>query len=149
MNYLNQEDEHLISIAKELINRNNVFGELYCTVASVVKCRTGNIYKGINIRSNHGYCAESIALGAALTAGDKEIETIVAISYEGQVLSPCGTCRQLLYEYAKGCSVIMSIENGTLVKTNIENLLPYAYYNEPKLEKVINTMNRIRQRHNN
>lgn len=149
MKYLNQEDEHLICLAKELINRNYIFGELYCTVASVVKSRAGNIYKGINIRSNHGYCAESIALGAALTAGDKEIETIVAVSFEGHVLPPCGTCRQLLFECAKGCDIIISIENGTLVKTSIESLLPYAYYNESKLEKVMSTVKRIRQRHDN
>ena len=38
------------------------------------------------------------------------------------VLSPCGNCRQLIFDYAPNCTVILSNE-GKAVKARSENLL--------------------------
>ena len=49
-------------------------------VSSVVLTKKGNIYKGVNIE-NAAYsvtlCAERSALSSAISAGDREIDTIV------------------------------------------------------------------------
>ena len=52
-------------------------------------------------------CAEAVAIGRALTEkGDKGIDTIVAVRHpkpgepgDIAVVSPCGTCRELIHDY--------------------------------------------------
>jgi len=43
-----------------------------------IRCRNGNIYTGVNVYSNHGACAEMIAIGSAITNGEREFECLVA-----------------------------------------------------------------------
>jgi cytidine deaminase len=126
---INEQDELLIKIAKNIINRRFKYGVAKHTVATAIRCVSGNVYTGINLHSNNGYCAEVIALGAALTAGESEIECVVTIEYSGKLLSPCGTCRQLFAEYAKNSWFIFSDDVEGIVKKQIEHLLPYAYKN--------------------
>jgi cytidine deaminase len=77
----------------------------------------------------HGSCAEFIAVGAAVTAGERDFDCIVAIyGYEPPqpVLPPCGNCRQMLSEIAPGVWVILQVA-GEYRKARIEDLLPHAH----------------------
>ena len=60
-------------------------------VSSVVLTKKGNIYKGVNIE-NAAYsvtlCAERSALSSAISAGDREIDTIV-ITGDSTMTYPC------------------------------------------------------------
>lgn len=49
----------------------------------------------------HGSCAEYITMGIAISAGERDFETIVAVHEKAPncVIPPCGNCRQMLYEY--------------------------------------------------
>jgi cytidine deaminase len=40
------------------------------------------------------------------------------------VLSPCGNCRQMLFEYAPACMVILQVD-GQYQKVRIGDLLPF------------------------
>ena len=125
---LNDLDRELIAAAEETLQR--CYHPERHTVAASARSRTGKIYSGINIEAcAYGPCAEPIALGTAFTAGDRNIETIVAIHRVGdefQVLSPCGNCRQLLYDYLPDVWVIY-IDNGRVDKAQVHDLLPGAY----------------------
>jgi cytidine deaminase len=100
------------------------------SVGAAVLCPSGKIYTGINIEtSGYGVCAESVALGAALSAGEKEILAVVAVTNRGNgfiVLSPCGNCRQTLLDYAPEADVIYS-DTDSVTRTKAKNLLPGAY----------------------
>lgn len=121
-------DMELVQAAVEVIRRN--FDEGKHTVGAAVLCSSGKIYTGVNLDTvGYGPCAEPVALGSAISQGEKEFSAIVAVSgwsLRDVVLSPCGNCRQLLIEYAPEAYVILP-HNGALVKTQARNLLPNPY----------------------
>jgi len=78
---------------------------------------------------NHGACAEIIAIGAAITAGERDFDCIVAVRGEGEILPPCGNCRQMLSDYAPLCDVIIVTENGEK-KIQAKELIPFSYVRE-------------------
>ncbi len=124
---IDDKDRELIKIASEVINRN--YTDPRHTVAAAVLCSSGKIYAGVNIEScGYGPCAEPIAIGRAITEGERVIERIVAVGGPdaSRMLPPCGNCRQLLFDYAPDCRVILQ-RDGILVKAPISLLLPEAY----------------------
>ena len=69
-------------------------------------------------------CAEPGALAAARVAEpDAPIEVVVAVNRRGEVIPPCGVCRELLVDYAPHCHVIVPGER--LVP--LRDLLPEAW----------------------
>ena len=125
---LTQEDHTLLAAAREAIRRNYDGIQFNFTVGAAVRCGSGRIYTGVNVYSIHGACAEQVALGAAITAGERVFETIVAVrGADGEeLLPPCGNCRQILSDYAPDCAVILAVD-GTMRKIPARMLLPYAY----------------------
>ena len=86
------------------------------------------MYAGVNVYSLHGACAEQIAIGTAITNGEREFETIVAVrGRQGEeILPPCGNCRQILHDYMPECEVIVLVK-GTPKKIAAKDLLPFSY----------------------
>ena len=67
-------------------------------VGAVLRTRDGRLFEGVNVENAAyplGVCAERSAISAAATAGVRpgEVEAI------GITASPCGGCRQWLYEF--------------------------------------------------
>ena len=125
---INTHDQKLIDAATEVLQRN--YQQSRHTVGAAIECESGKIYVGINIEScGYGPCAEPIALGAALSNGERKFKKIVAVGTEQvMVISPCGNCRQLILEYAPDIEVILRC-NGDVVKMSIAHLLPCPYQN--------------------
>ena len=91
-------------------------------VGAVVRTKDGREFSGVNVENAAyplGICAERTALGAAATAGYRpgEIEAI------GITASPCGGCRQWLYEWRIG-DVSYRRADGSLAETSAADLLP-------------------------
>ena len=128
---LDSTDLELIAAAQETLRRN--YTPVRHTVAAAARMASGRIFTGINIEAcAYGPCAEPIALGAAFTAGERTIVSIVAVNQQFgdyPVLSPCGNCRQLLYDYQPDAWVIF-MENGKVRKAQAHELLPGAYYSD-------------------
>lgn len=124
------DDEKLIDEAIAVIKRN--YAEPRHTVGAAVLCASGKIYTGVNIEScGYGPCAEPIAIGAAISQGEREIVSIVGVVVRGNsfaVESPCGNCRQLLFDYAPDCMVIIP-HDDRVVKVRARELLPDAFSN--------------------
>lgn len=129
MKLLNEKDNELVKMAKEVIVLNYDSENFNHTVGAAVRGKSGKIYKGINVYSIHGACAEQVALGNAIAHGEREFVSIVAVrGKEGEeVIPPCGNCRQILSDYTPNCEVIISTGNNTLGKVLAKELLPYAY----------------------
>ena len=126
---LNDKDKELISLALEALERNFDDGTYRHTVGCALLCSSGRIYTGVNCDGIHGSCAEYITVGTAISAGEREFETIVAVHEKALncVFPPCGNCRQMLYEYCPDVKVIVNDENGRLIKVKARDLLPFAW----------------------
>lgn len=118
----------LIAAAAEVLRKN--YHPIKHSVGAAVLCASGQIYTGVNVESSgYGVCAEPVALGAALTNGERDFLAVVAVcKREGEytVLSPCGNCRQMLLDYAPEADVVYMGADG-LTTGRVKNLLPGAY----------------------
>lgn len=127
---LGPDDEALVEAAMRALQRN--YSEPKHTVGAAIRCASSEVYVGVNVEScGYGPCAEPIALGAAITEGNRQFTTVVAVCKRGErfsVLPPCGNCRQMLLDYAPDAFVILE-QNGRLVKAVVRELLPMAYQN--------------------
>ena len=129
--------EDLINIAIE--NKKNSYSPYSnFRVSSVVLTKNGNIYKGVNIE-NAAYsvtlCAERSALSSAISAGDREIDTIV-ITGDSTMTYPCGVCRQFMAEFLDADSKIVianSINNYKIY--GLDDILPYNFSKKDLEEK--------------
>jgi len=123
------EDVKLIKLALEKIEANFDDGIYHHTVAAGLRCKNGTVYTGVNCDGIHGSCAEYITIGLAISSGEREFDTIVAVHEKAinQVIPPCGNCRQMLIEYAPDIKVIVNNDDGKLVKVSIKDLLPFAW----------------------
>jgi len=128
---LTPDDHALIAQARDAIRRNYDGVHENHTVGAAVRCADGSIFCGINVYAIHGACAEQVALGTAITAGQRDFTTIVAVRGENgeEIIPPCGNCLQILSDYAPDCAVIIDAD-GTLVKILARELLPFAYHSE-------------------
>lgn len=109
------------------------------TVGCAALCSDGRVFTGINMfHFSGGPCAENIAVANATAAGvgsalnpgigdGARLTTIVAVANEGRgVISPCGRCRQMMFDYYPDIQVI--INDGEELRTvGIPELLPFGY----------------------
>jgi cytidine deaminase len=96
-------------------------------VGAAIRTANGKIYKGCNVEiASFGLtnCAERVAAGAAVAAGDREFTAIAVVSRSG--VSPCGACRQFLAEFSPKMLVVMvdSLKPDVIHETTLDVLLP-------------------------
>ncbi|MCI9405562.1 MAG: cytidine deaminase [Oscillospiraceae bacterium] len=128
MDGLEDKDYALIERAQKAIQENYDQAHYNHTVGAAVRCKNGKIYVGVNVYSLHGACAEQVAIGTAITNGERDFDTIVAVrGKEGEeIIPPCGNCRQILHDYMPACKVILSVDKE-LKKIEAKELLPFSY----------------------
>jgi cytidine deaminase len=136
---LSASDMELVETARETIRKR--FRHDWHVVGAALRTRSGRIFTGVNLDANLGrmaVCAEAVALGRAVTeAGETEIDTIVAVRHSDPdqaeqsiyVVSPCGSCRELIWDYSSKARVIVPSRNGPVVAA-IGELLPNKYSRE-------------------
>ncbi len=126
---LTEKDHQLIRMGLDVLAKNFDDGVYNHTVGCALLCKNGHIYTGVNCDGIHGSCAEYITMGMAVSAGEREFDTIVAVheKHLNCVLPPCGNCRQMLFEYCPDILVIVNDENGKPIKVSARDLLPYAW----------------------
>ena len=102
-------------------------------VGSALLCKDGTIFKGSNVE-NASYplcmCGDRNALYNAMMHGYKK-EDFVALAVVADtedVCSPCGACRQVIFELMPSDSlVLMANLKGDVKETNPIELLPFAF----------------------
>ena len=138
---LGKADEELIAVAQATIKRR--YRGDWQEVGAALRTRSGKIFTGVNLDAYLGrmaVCAEAVALGhAVVDLGDAGIDTIVAVRHPPPeekdqtiaVVSPCGACRELIFDYDPNARVI--VPNGELPSiVPIAELLPNKYTREPE-----------------
>ena len=94
-------DEMLIERAKSTIHFRQISPQVDVgSVAAALVTDHGDVFTGICIdaKCSLGFCAEHNAIGAMLTHGQNRVMTIVAVNSRGQILPPCGRCRELMFQ---------------------------------------------------
>ncbi len=128
----------VLEAAKAMETAYNPYSRFY--VGAALLTDDGEIISASNVE-NAAYgstiCAERLALGRANAVGKRKFQAIAIIGrgedFESkQVVTPCGSCRQMLYEAAQvsgtDMEVIMSnTKKGHIVIATIGQLLPMAF----------------------
>jgi len=133
---LSKADAELIEAARKAIRKR--YRNDWQEVGAALRTRSGKIVTGVNLDAYLGrmaVCAEGVALGRVITdLGEAGIDTIVAVRHPkpGEkdrtiaVVSPCGSCRELIWDYDRNARVIVPGKNSVTV-TTISELLPNKY----------------------
>lgn len=100
------------------------------SVGAAVLGASGTIYHGCNIE-NAAYpvclCAERAALGAAWSAGEREFLALVVIADTEAPVSPCGMCRQFMFELMPDIPVMLVNLHDKRQLTTPRELLPGGF----------------------
>ena len=107
------------------------------SVGAAILSESGKIYTGCNIESasyTPTICAERVALFKAVSEGERKFKMLALVggSKNGEkkteeIVSPCGVCRQMLYEFGKDLKVVMADNEEKYEVRMLEELLPYGF----------------------
>ena len=99
-------------------------------VGAALEGADGRIFTGCNIEnSTYGLtmCAERVAIFKAVSEGHRAFKRIAIVADTSQATSPCGACRQLLWEFAGDIEVILADLTGITMTHNLKDLLPHPF----------------------
>jgi cytidine deaminase len=100
-------------------------------VGAAVRTASGRIFAGANVENvsfPEGICAEASAIGAMVTAGEREIVEVLTIADGDQVTTCCGGCRQRLAEFAAADTPVHAAGAEGVRRTfTLGELLPAAF----------------------
>ena len=97
-------------------------------VAAALETDSGRVYTGVCIDTacSLGFCAEHAAIAAMVTAGENRIIKIVAVGSDGEVMPPCGRCREFIAQVHKdNMSTQVMVAQGVVV--TLRELLPFYW----------------------
>ncbi len=128
-------DLALIEAARAVLRAH--YRPFWHTVAAAIRSRDGRVWTGLHLGATVGrlsICAEAIALGRAVMDGDGTVECVVAVRHPKpeeadqtlRVVSPCGACRENIFDYDAGAEIILPIGEG-LRRVAVRELLPVPY----------------------
>ena len=99
-------------------------------VGAALECSDGTIFTGCNVE-NAAYgatiCAERTAMVKAVSEGHRDFDTIVIAGRSEDYCVPCGTCRQVMMEFAPDLTVICLNGKGESKRFTLKELLPYGF----------------------
>jgi XTP/dITP diphosphohydrolase len=89
------------------------------------------IYGGCNVENSaygSSMCAERVAIFKAISEGHKKINAVVIVGETNKPISPCGSCRQVISEFANEDTPIIMVSKNKDVKVEpFKNILPYSF----------------------
>ena len=103
-------------------------------VGAAILGESGRVFAGCNVENAaypQGQCAETSAIGAMVTAGDRRIRAIVVMGGDAgaeEICTPCGGSRQRIREFATPDTPIHICDPAGLRRTfSLEALLPESF----------------------
>lgn len=99
-------------------------------VGAALKTEEGKVYMGCNVESaSYGLtvCAERVAIWKALSEGERRFTELAIVADTGSLTPPCGTCRQIIWEFAKNATIVLGNLRGETQIVSIRELLPRAF----------------------
>jgi cytidine deaminase len=99
-------------------------------VGAAVETEDGKIYTGCNLESaSFGLtvCAERVAIWKALSEGERKFKALAIVADTESLTPPCGTCRQIIWEFCKNASIVLANLRGQQEVLQLADLLPRAF----------------------
>jgi len=99
-------------------------------VGCAIETADGRIFTGCNIENaTYGLtvCAERVALWKALSEGVRHFKQLAIVSAAATPTTPCGACRQLLWEYCGDLPIISQTLDGKSRTFQMAELLPNPF----------------------
>ena len=100
-------------------------------VGAALLAADGRVFTGANVE-NAAYgstlCAERVAMPAAVVAGAREFTALAVVGDGDGPTTPCGACRQVLFEFAPDLLVIAGGADGATARYRLgPELLPDGF----------------------
>jgi len=127
---LSEEDSQSLIAAAQRARLQSVAPFSNFLVGAAVRTENGKVYTGCNIESaSYGLtvCAERVAIWKALSEGERHFTELAVVADTESLTPPCGTCRQIIWEFAKSASIIFANLKGETETFQIRDLLPRAF----------------------
>lgn len=102
-------------------------------VGAAVRDGDGNVHAGANVENGSyglGRCAEQSAVQAMASSGGRRIVEVVVATDADPPATPCGACRQVLFEFADDAVVYLVNRRGAW-RTSVAALLPAGFHLRP------------------
>src|SRR6476469_5081080 len=99
-------------------------------VGAALRTKSGKIFRGCNVENcTYGLtvCAERVALLSALAAGEREFSAIAVVTQSEVPGTPCGPCRQLMWEYCGDIDVTVANLAGKKTDYKLSALFPHPF----------------------
>lgn len=100
-------------------------------VGAALRSARGAIFSGCNVENvayPEGTCAEAGAIAAMVAAGETSFSEIAVIADAPEPVTPCGGCRQKLFEFAtEDAMITMATTGGEAIVRPVADLLPGAF----------------------
>lgn len=99
-------------------------------VGAALRGDDGAVVPGANVENASfglSRCAEQSAVQALATAGGRGFREIVVYSAAETPASPCGACRQVLFEFAPDATVFLVSATGAVHRHSVASLLPDGF----------------------
>ena len=126
-----QQQESLLAAARKALHRAYARYSNF-RVGAAVLTEQGEIFQGCNVENaSYGLtiCAERAAIFTAVqeTKGPKlAIRAVAVVNGDELPCSPCGACRQVIFEFGENAIVIFKNQRG-YVQQRITDLLPESF----------------------
>lgn len=97
-------------------------------VGAALLADSGTVYTGVCIDTacSMGFCAEHAAAAAMITAGENRVIRMIAVGSAGQILPPCGRCREFISQlHEANLNAEVMVEEQVVV--TLRDLLPHDW----------------------
>lgn len=99
-------------------------------VGAALEGEDGSVYTGCNVENaafGSCICAERTALVKAVSEGCKNFRRLAVVGNSTDYCWPCGSCRQMLYEFSPELEVLVAKKDHSFVKYRLRELLPQGF----------------------
>ncbi len=124
------DDDDIVAAARAAMARAHAPYSSF-KVGAAVRGGSGRLYAGCNVENAaypQGWCAEASAIAAMVMAGETRIVEAAVMGGGDAPCTPCGGCRQKLYEFAGDDLPIHVCGSQGLHRTvTLGELLPLAF----------------------
>ena len=122
-------EQELMRLAVEMLDKAYV-PYSHFPVGAALECEDGTVYTGCNIEIAAfpcTICAERTAMFKAISEGNCKFRRIVVAGKSEDFCVPCGSCRQVMREFAPELEVICLNGKGEARYYTLRQLLPESF----------------------
>lgn len=126
-----EQRQKLVEAARKMLDRAYApYSKFH--VGAALLTEAGNTFTGCNVENgSYGLtnCAERTAIFSAVAAEGPamRVRAVAVLNSATMACSPCGACRQVIFEFGPKAVVIYQGE-GELVEASAEKLLPAGFH---------------------